>query len=275
MPGAADARDTWHRRAAVHVGQALRLLLRPARWRDPVLEPKRLAIFAVAAVVALILLSLIVDASAARGARALPHWLVNLFDDVTDFGKAGWFLWPIGILLLVMAALPDRLPARTRLTMIAIAIRLEFLFVAIAAPSLFATIVKRLIGRARPYIGGSLDPSYFSPLVWRSEFAAMPSGHATTAVAAAVAISTLWPRARTVAWIYALLIMASRVVLTAHYVTDVLAGAIVGAAGVILVRRYFADRRLGFSVTSAGGIVQYPVPSGRRVKAVARAALAE
>ena len=32
-----------------------------------------------------------------------------------------------------------------------------------------------------------------------------------------VAFSTLWPRARTVFWIYALLIAVSRVVVTAHY----------------------------------------------------------
>src|SRR4029453_4250286 len=55
-----------------------------------------------------------------------------------------------------------------------------FRFTAIAVPSLFATIVKRLIGRARPYVGGSLDPLLFSPFAWVPAYAGMPSGHATT-----------------------------------------------------------------------------------------------
>ena len=44
-----------------------------------------------------------------------------------------------------------------------------------------------------------------------------------------VAYGTLWPRGRILLWIYALLIAASRVAVTAHYPSDVLAGALVGA----------------------------------------------
>ena len=63
-----------------------------------------------------------------------------------------------------------------------------------------------------------------------------------------VAFGTLWPRGRTVLWIYALLIAVSRVVVTAHYPSDVLAGAVVGVVGALLVRRWFALRGLAFSI---------------------------
>jgi undecaprenyl-diphosphatase len=76
-------------------------------------------------------------------------------------------------------------------------------------------------------------------------------------------------------WIYALLIAVSRVVLTAHYPSDVLAAAGVGIAGALLVRRWFALRRLGFSVATDGAIHQFPGPSLARIKAVARALLAQ
>ena len=62
-----------------------------------------------------------------------------------------------------------------------------------------------------------------------------------------VAFGALWPRTRRYLLIYALLIVVSRVVVTAHYPSDVLAGALVGAVGALLVRRWFAMRRLGFS----------------------------
>jgi membrane-associated phospholipid phosphatase len=156
----------------------------------------------------------------------------------------------------------------------AVMVRVGFLFAAIAVPSLFVTIVKRIIGRARPNVGGSLDPFLFSPFKWHAAYAAMPSGHATTAFAVLVAFGTLWPRARTALLIYALLIAISRVVVTAHYPTDVLAGALVGVVGAMMVRRYFALRRLGFSIGPGGEVHQFPGPSLRRIKAVARGLLA-
>ena len=132
-----------------------------------------------------------------------------------------------------------------------------------------------MIGRARPLVGGSLDPYLFRPFNWTAEYASLPSGHATTAFAALVAFGTLWPRARTIMWIYALLIAVSRVVVTAHYPSDVLAGALVGVVGALLVRRWFALRGLGFSLSPDGVLQQKPGPSLRRIKSVARELLGQ
>jgi len=72
-------------------------------------------------------------------------------------------------------------------------------------------------------------------------------------------------------WIYAVLIALSRVAITAHYPSDVIAGAIVGAAGAYLVRNWFAARRLGFTVGADGSVHTMPGPSLQRImKAVAR-----
>ena len=102
-----------------------------------------------------------------------------------------------------------------------LAVRFGFLFVAIGLPSLFATVIKRLIGRARPYVGGHDDPFAYMPFIWKPEYASMPSGHATTAAAAAIAIGAVWPRVRPVMWIYALVIMASRILIFVHHPSDV------------------------------------------------------
>jgi len=72
-------------------------------------------------------------------------------------------------------------------------------------------------------------------------------------------------------WTYALAIAASRVIISAHHPSDVLAGAIVGAFGASLVRQWFAARRLGFRVAADGSVQPMPGPSWRRiVKAVAQ-----
>ena len=209
----------------------------------------------------------LLDAPATALAGALPFWIVDAFNELTDFGKSGWFLIPIGIAIVLAAALvtpsTDRMTDRVLTSLI---VRLEFIFAAIALPSLFVTIVKRLIGRVRPSEHG---PFAYVPWSWRPEYASMPSGHATTAVAAAVAISLVWPRARVVMAVYAVIIMASRVIIQAHFLSDVIAAAFVGALGAILVRNAFAAHGRVF-VPGADGTAQVkPGPSWRRLKAVA------
>ena len=265
------------RRCVANVVMAITVLTRPKRTHTLRLWPLTLREFAVAAavgVVVLLILMVTVDAAATRGVGHLPRWIISIFDDVTDYGKSGWFLWPLGLLFLALAALPPMLTPFSQRVLAAIMVRIGFLFTAIAAPGLFVTIIKRMIGRARPMVGGSLDPFLFSPFVWRADYAGMPSGHATTAFAVLVAFGTLWPRYRTIVLIYALIIAFSRVVVTAHYPSDVLAGALVGIGGAVLVRRFFAMRGLGFGIATDGTIHQYPGLSLRRIKAVARELLA-
>jgi undecaprenyl-diphosphatase len=194
---------------------------------------------------------------------------------ITGFGKAGWFLYPLGILMVAIALVPPQLPRMAQLTLAAIMVRSGFLFTAIAVPGLFTDVVKHIFGRARPFVSGAANPYVFHPFAWPAAYASLPSGHATTAFAAAIAIGALWPRARTVIWIYAALIGVSRVVIYAHHPSDVLAGALVGGVGALLVRQYFAARLLAFGVTPQGFIVAFPGPSKRRIKSVARALLAE
>ena len=265
------------RRCAANVAAAFALLTRPPRahlrnsWP---LAPQQCAIAAAVAVAVLLLVMFLFDAATVRAVGHLPGWMNWSFDQITDFGKSGWFLWPLGVLFLVFAALPT-LPHMPQRVLAAIMVRVGFLFTAIAVPSLFDTVIKRMIGRARPLVGGSLNPYLYSPFNWTNDYASLPSGHATTAFAALVAFGSLWPRARTVMWIYALLIAASRVVVTAHYPSDVLAAAAVGMIGALLVRRWFALRRLGFSIAPDGAVRQWPGPSLRRIKSVARAALSQ
>jgi membrane-associated phospholipid phosphatase len=265
------------RRCLGNVRSALLVLARPARlhaawpWMS---APRQIAIATGIGIAVLLIVMVTIDAAAIRGVGHLPRWVISAFDDITDFGKSGWFLWPLGLLFLALAALPPMLTSFSQRVLAAIMVRIGFLFTAIAVPSLFVTIIKRLIGRARPLVGGSLDPFLYSPFVWRAAYAGMPSGHATTAFAALVAFGTLWPRSRTLWLVYALLIAVSRVVVTAHYPSDVLAGALVGIAGAVMVRHFFAQRRLGFAVGPDAAIHQYAGPSLRRIKAVARGLLA-
>jgi membrane-associated phospholipid phosphatase len=247
------------------LGRPVRGLPRPA-WP----APSRLVLGTGLTVAAVAAAMVFLDSPAVGLRGGIPPWMTAVFDEITDFGKSGWFLFPAGILLLAVAALASPALGRTSyLVLMSLAARIGFVFVAVAVPSLFATIVKRLIGRARPLRIQGSDLS-FAPFAWRADFASLPSGHSTTAFAAAVALGALFPRARVLFFIYAGLIAVSRVVLSAHYPSDVIAGAVVGGCGALLVRRWFAARRLAFTLRPDNSVGALPGPSLQRIKKVAR-----
>jgi undecaprenyl-diphosphatase len=281
MSGPGGATAAALRRCGDTVVAATRRLTRPvdiSRLFPFLNDPQRLAIMAAIALAVFVFGMVVIDAAVIRAVKHLPHPVVWFFDQITDFGKSGWFLWPLGLLFLALAALPRNLTSMSQAVLAALMVRVGFLFLAIGAPGLFVTTVKRMIGRARPLVGGSLNPYLFDPFNWTAAYASLPSGHATTAFSVLAAFGTLWPRARTVLLVYALLIAASRMIVTAHYPTDVAAGAVVGIGGVLLVRRWFALQRLGFAFDFAPGtdgrLLQFPGPSLKRIKSVARELLA-
>ncbi len=263
------------RRTGSNLAVWLKTLMRPARipavrWY-PLWPLTGRAVIGAAVSILLVAGAMIaIDGWLTERAFRLPGWLFAVFKEITDFGKSGWFLWPIGILLLVIAALwSPALPRFTQLVLATIVVRLGFLFIAIGLPGLFTTVIKRLIGRARPFASDTADPYIYLPFGWDQSYASLPSGHAANAFAAAMAIGALWPGARVAMWTYAVVIAISRVVLAAHYTSDVIAGAVVGTVGALLVRSWFAARRLGFGIGADGAIHPWPGPSWRRIKQVA------
>ena len=269
------------RRTGQNLAAWLRVLARPSR-----IPPERrfslwplkgwIVLAALLAVLVVVASMFLADAFLIGQARLLPDWVRAVFEWITWFGNSGWFLWPTGILLLVIAASPwSKLPHVSQAVLAAIVVRTGFIFLAIGIPALFVSIIKRFIGRARPYVWQVTDPYSYDPFIWKSSYASLPSGHATNAFAAAIAIGALWPKARLPMWIYALVIAISRVMVNAHFPSDAIAGAVVGAVGALLVRGWFASRHLGFAVGSDFTIHRRPGPSWRRAKEVVRRLLAQ
>jgi len=201
----------------------------------------------------------------ARGTPSL--WPVRI---LTDFGKDENVLTLLGIALVVLALIAAGLHGTRRVLLLGLGTRLQFVFLSVAFSVFVTEILKYLIGRGRPFVGGKANPFNFIPLEGTGAYASLPSGHAVTAFALAFAVSALWPRLRLVMFIYAIVILLTRLVLLAHHPSDVVAGALVGIVGAMMVRYWFAARRLGFAIRSNGAIVPLPGP----LKRVARGASA-
>ncbi len=187
-----------------------------------------------------------------------PEHERSFFGVLTRLGEADWILYPA--LVLAAGGFLIRglhLTYTTRWAAIVTSGIGWYIFIGVGAPSLVATIAKRLIGRARPMYLDETGALSFSPFTWDWSLAGFPSGHATTSFALAVTMTALlgirwrWPL-----FAFAALIALSRVVTGMHYFTDVVAGAALGTFGAILVRDFFAARR--FPIEMRNGL-----PTGR------------
>ncbi|WP_425249199.1 phosphatase PAP2 family protein [Bradyrhizobium brasilense] len=204
-----------------------------------------------------------------RGTPGL-WWVKTL----TDFGKDEYVLCALGLLLIVVALAAPALRGVPRATLLGFGTRLQYLFLSVVLSVAVGELIKWIVGRGRPFVGGKANAFNFQHFAGTEAYSSFPSGHSITAFALAFAVSAVWPGARFAMLVYALVIAATRLVLLAHHPSDVVAGALVGVIGAMVVRYWFAARRLGFAIHRDGTVVALSGPSDGRLKRVARSAFA-
>jgi membrane-associated phospholipid phosphatase len=143
--------------------------------------------------------------------------------------------------------------ARSRL--LRFASHVEYLFFAVALPVAFSEVIKYVLGRGRPFVGGKANPFNFAPFTGTEAYFSFPSAHSVTAFALALGAASIWPRWRIPMFIYAVAIGASRLVMLAHHPSDVVGGTVLGLVGALAMRAWFAGREIGFTIEENGKIV--------------------
>jgi membrane-associated phospholipid phosphatase len=185
-----------------------------------------------------------------RGTPGL--WPVRI---LTDFGRDVDVLGILaGLLLVIALALPLSRWAGARYRLLRLGIDVEYLLLAVSVPVAIAEIVKWVVGRGRPFVGGKANAFNFVPFNGTEAHFSFPSAHAVTAFALAYGVAAIWPRTRLVMAFYAVTIAMTRLVLLAHHPSDVVAGAVMGVTGATCVRAWFAAHRLGFVIHPNGEI---------------------
>lgn len=170
-----------------------------------------------------------IDIPLANYCRGLDPRMRAFFGVVTELGISIWYLGAsLSLFLFFRFFYKNNFWARRAL----------FFFVAIAGSGIIVNILRFLLGRYRPEVLFAQGIYGFQFFQIESTAVSFPSGHATTAFAIATVLITFWRKEWPLFIIFALSVAASRVIITAHFLSDVIAGAYLGCLSVIYLKKW-------------------------------------
>ncbi|NRP69241.1 hypothetical protein ILFOPFJJ_00105 [Ensifer psoraleae] len=197
------------------------------------------------------------DPQLSQWAQDLPEEIVAFNRTITDFGTFAWMIYTSTFLLLVAyiarrASHHDTVRYRARSARNLSA----YFLLTIGTASVLVHGLKFLIGRARPELFADYGAYSLTPFTGERLFESFPSGHSMAAGALFGAFAMLMPQLRPVFLILALAIGVSRVIVGAHYPSDVAAGLLLGLWVAMMIAFVFARQGWLFRLDAGG----WPAP---------------
>lgn len=210
-------------------------------------------LYAALTAAAIILSILYVDRPVALYFHGADPRLVAVFRVITRFGVSTYYLIGSAVIVLALRAAPLLVrPAERARRFTSLAAVPLFVFLSVAVSGLATDILKMAFGRARPKLLFANETFGFDWWGTRADFWSFPSGHATTIVAVAAALYFLWPRLVPLYAAAAAAVTLSRVIIGAHYVSDVIFAAFIAIAATAYIRQVFERSGIDLDRAKAG-----------------------
>lgn len=130
--------------------------------------------------------------------------------------------------------------------------RCLLILTSISIANILTEILKKLLGRARPEMLFSQDLYGFTFFSSSQIFSSFPSGHACTIGAICGAFACLYPRLGLPLLLIGLLVAFIRVVLAVHFLSDIIAGVILGIITAQWIYKVMKKEHIPFSRRSHG-----------------------
>ncbi len=187
----------------------------------------------VAVLIAAALTFMCIDLPLAVWLRANRSDLIKaIFETITFFGRSELYLIPTAIFFIFFRKTRQK-NARKSL----------FIFSTVAVSGILVDIIKVIAGRFRPVLYFNRGLFGFDFFRIDSDYLSFPSGHSATAMSFMVALGRLFPEFRYFFYVAGIVIASSRAVITAHYLSDVLVGGLIGVmTAILLYNRFFRER---------------------------------
>jgi membrane-associated phospholipid phosphatase len=173
------------------------------------------------------------DRSIAYYFRSIDSKVIAVFSVITLLGNSTGYLIVTALLFIVFRFIHTNMK---------LACRSLFVFLAVAISGLLTDMLKYVFARYRP-IALFEDGLYgFDFFQFKYRMTSFPSGHANTITALMLAMYFMFPKYKLVYISIAVLVIASRVVLCDHFLSDVLFGACLAGLTTFYLVDYFTRK---------------------------------
>lgn len=195
-------------------------------------------LFSLAVIAACIISYEMFDAPAARFCATIDSRIKEVFELITRLGLSTPYLAAAAAAFIYLRFVKKNLMQANAAA---------FIFAAVALSGLANDLVKVLVGRSRPGLLLTEGVYGFKPFTNQYYYASFPSGHANTIAALCYGLSVATGRFKYILPSIALAVMASRVIVGAHFPSDVIFGAYLGVVVTELLAAGFEKRGLGIT----------------------------
>ncbi|WP_150466697.1 lipid A 1-phosphatase LpxE [Francisella sp. SYW-9] len=178
--------------------------------------------------------------------HSMPHIIDTIFRDITNVGKAEYILIICIVIILVrLVCDPKRVTERFETLFNKLSVYAGFMIATVAISGIVGQILKMIIGRARPKFFLQYGSHYFEHFHAPGyNFASMPSGHSITVAAMFLAFMYMLPRLKYMWYVLIVIFAGSRVIIAAHYPSDVIFGVAIGLYSTTYIYYWMKNRKM-------------------------------
>ena len=183
------------------------------------------------------------DYSIASFFDSLNYQTKSLFGTLTHFGDSLYFFIPTILIWAIVKIIKTKNQILNTISEISI-----FIFFNILLSGIVTQILKHIIGRPRPVLFNGFEQKSLSIISFDSKWHSFPSGHTATIFAFIFCMIILFPKIKNILITIAIIIASTRVIVGAHFISDIFGGALVAYLSSIFVSKKLASKNILFTI---------------------------
>ncbi len=186
---------------------------------------------------------LLFDYSIASFFHSLNYQTKSLFGTLTHFGDSLYFFIPTILTWALVKIIKSKNQIINTISEISL-----FIFLNILLSGIVTQILKHVIGRPRPVLFNGFEQKFLSIISFDSKWHSFPSGHTATIFAFIFCMALLFPKIKNILITFAIIIASTRVIVGAHFISDIFGGALVAYLSSIFISKNLASKKILFTV---------------------------
>ena len=180
---------------------------------------------------------LLFDYSVASFFDSINHQTKSLFGTLTHFGDSLYFFVPTILIWGLIKIIKSKNQIMETMSDISL-----FIFLNILLSGIVTQILKHIIGRPRPVLYNGFELKSLDIIQFDSKWHSFPSGHTATIFAFIFCMIFLFPKIKNALITIAIIIASTRVIVGAHFISDIFGGALVAYLSTIFISKKLADK---------------------------------